>query len=127
MADIVLTTQEDWELGTVAGAADTEATPGDVVLDGGSTGTHTTHNVDGGADLTHWAQLRMHFTRPSGAVIRFRVRTAATEGELATAADSVWIPCQSPDGIERVDLDTLFANAGLTSERWLRVETYLRK
>ena len=125
--DLVITTQVDFELGTLGGSMDAEAVPGDLVLDGGNDGTYGSHALDGGVDWDNWGQVRATCTRPSGSVIRARFRTAATEGGLTTATWTAWFGCTALDQVIRVDLDTAFENLSITPGRWLEIGTEMRK
>ena len=125
--DLVITTQEDFGLGTLGGSMSATAVPGDLVLDGGNAGTHDSHALDGGDDWDHWGQARVTCSRPSGSVIRTRFRTAATEGGLSSATWTAWFGCTALDQVIRVDLDTEFENLSITPGQWLEIGTEMRK
>ena len=72
---------------------------------------------------TSWDELRFDGDLPPGTLFRFRVRTAATRADLATAT---WIALgDAPPLTSPLDLDAALTAAGIESARWIEVEVVL--
>ncbi len=72
---------------------------------------------------TDWRELRFEGSTPPGTLMRFRVRTAATREELASA---MWtVVGETPPDTSPLSIAAALMRAGITPAAWLEVEVQL--
>ena len=74
-------------------------------------------------DGTDWGELRWEAETPAGTSLLWRVRTAETRADLATA-DWVLV-AETPPATSPADITTALSDAGITPGRFLEVEVQL--
>jgi len=118
--EIIITSQADFELGTIVPYADTTVVPGDVVLTNG-TGEYDSHRLDAGGGKMHLF-LKVWGNRPTGSAYAVRFRTADTEEGLAEAVWSKWYGDVDADGWILVNVWAEQLNESRTTGRWLELQ-----
>lgn len=72
---------------------------------------------------TEWRHLRFEAETPAGTLLRFRVRTAPTRAELASAS---WVVvAEVPPASSPLDLGEALTRAGVEGQQWIEVEVQL--
>ena len=125
MPTIEWTSQADFETGSETGDVSTTESPGDLTLDG-SEGTWTSAATEA-SSWVHWGVLRVPGYYPEGSSVMARIRTAETEGGIATADWSDYQGYLADDGEIRIHAGALFANMAVTEGAWYQIELTLRK